>query len=533
MADPNPLKLSVLKDAPKAGTETSSSTRARLQAINTSELVIALCGPIGSPIHNVASKIKDYLDTEFQYDKCEIIRLSKIIEEHSQGKQIPNEDHQYERISELIKLGDVLRQTHGNGILVELAIGKKIAVDREERKQASGVGNYQPARVCHIIDSIKNQEELDTLRAVYGDMLYAIGVFSPLDMRQKNLEKRGMKLNQIYDLIDKDSGEEVSHGQTVRDTFPQVDFFLRIDSDTDSKITARVQRFLNIIFGTKIITPTKAERAMYAAASAAGNSACLSRQVGAALTDADGNILSTGWNDVPKVGGNLYGTNPDDPSGENDKRCWNLEGGTCFNDQEKRLTAELVVLDLIESKEGKESLIKPAQKELAIKRVIENIKLKNLIEFSRSIHAEMHAIIVGSQVAGDRVQNGQLYCTTYPCHSCARHIVAAGIKEVYYIEPYRKSLAIKLHGDSISESETDTHKVRLLPYDGVAPTKFLKLFRMEPDSRKKDGKLPRVNPKVSKPRFDKSLEAFPALEAIVVDNLKKKKLIPEGNENAA
>jgi len=56
---------------------------------------------------------------------------------------------------------------------------------------------------------------------------------------------------------------------------------------------------------------------------------------------------------------------------------------------------------------------------------------------------------------------------------------------------------------------------------------------MEPDSRKKDGKMPQSDPKLSRPRFDKSLEAFPALEAIVVDNLKKKKLIPEGNGNAA
>jgi hypothetical protein len=84
-----------------------------------------------------------------------------------------------------------------------------------------------------------------------------------------------MTAPQISELMDTDSGEEWDHGQTVRDTFPQADFFLRIDSDTDAKIIGRVQRFLHIILGTKVITPTKAERAMYAAASAAGNSACL------------------------------------------------------------------------------------------------------------------------------------------------------------------------------------------------------------------------------------------------------------------
>ena len=45
---------------------------------------------------------------------------------------------------------------------------------------------------------------------------------------------------------------------------------------------------------------------MYSAKSAAGNSACLSRQVGASITDKKGDLISTGWNDVPKFGGNLY-----------------------------------------------------------------------------------------------------------------------------------------------------------------------------------------------------------------------------------
>jgi deoxycytidylate deaminase len=64
--------------------------------------------------------------------------------------------------------------------------------------------------------------------------------------------------------------------------------------------------------------------------------------------------------------------------------------------------------------------------------IIASSKVKDLIEFSRAVHAEMHAILLGNQMNGDRVKGGKLFCTTYPCHSCARHIVAAGIKEVYY-----------------------------------------------------------------------------------------------------
>lgn len=209
-----------------------------------------------------------------------------------------------------------------------------------------------------------------------------------------------------------------------------------------------------------------------------------------------------------------------DPTNETDKRCWNKDGGTCFNDHEKQLIAEFIVSDLV-----KAELIDVKSKKAAVEKLVSNSKLKSLIEFSRAIHAEMHAIILGSQSSGKRVKRGKLFCTTYPCHSCARHIVAAGITEVYYIEPYRKSLATKLHDDAITESETDTRKVRILPYDGVAPTRYLTLFRMRPDSRKLNGKMIRINAKDAPPKFDKSLEALPVLEAVVVTELGKKKLV--------
>ena len=131
--------------------------------------------------------------------------------------------------------------------------------------------------------------------------------------------------------------------------------------------------------------------------------------------------------------------------------------------------------------------------------------------------------------SGQKVRGGKLFVTTYPCHSCARHIVAAGIKVVYYIEPYKKSLATKLHMDSVTEQDQDQDRVRFLPYDGVAPSRYLALFRMLPNSRKKDGKVIRVSPSTAKPKLEKSLEALPALEALVVKSLKSKRLVPSSD----
>jgi len=137
----------------------------------------------------------------------------------------------------------------------------------------------------------------------------------------------------------------------------------------------------------------------------------------------------------------------------------------------------------------------------------------------------MHAILNAGNISGSKIAGGKLFVTTYPCHSCARHIVAAGITEVYYIEPYRKSLAIKLHGDAISERETDVEKVRLLPFDGVAPGRYLDLFKVRPDTRKSNGLMIKISPKEAMPRLEKSMQAFPELEGLVVQSLARHQLI--------
>ena len=98
----------------------------------------------------------------------------------------------------------------------------------------------------------------------------------------------------------------------------------------------------------------------------------------------------------------------------------------------------------------------------ALKKNIRNSKISDLIEYSRSVHAEMNAIIKGAQNTADRMKGGKLFCTTYPCHNCARHIVFAGISEVYYIEPYTKSYATHLHKDSITDDEDVKDKVKIL-----------------------------------------------------------------------
>ncbi|MFU2327063.1 hypothetical protein [Pseudomonas sp. NFX98] len=133
----------------------------------------------------------------------------------------------------------------------------------------------------------------------------------------------------------------------------------------------------------------------------------------------------------------------------------------------------------------------------------------------------MHALLNAGATDGAKIRHGKLFVTTYPCHSCARHLVAAGIKEVIFLEPYRKSLATRLHQDAITENESDVTKVRVLPFDGVAPSRFLKFFSANPAGRKKDG---RMILRDAEPVARISMEAVSTLEGLVVKGLESRRL---------
>ncbi len=490
-------------------------------------------------MHQSAMQIKNTL-AEFEY-QTEIVRLSDLIRLNAKKVNIAlDADTKFDEIQSLIKIGDGLRQNFGHDVLAKLAIAK-IGADRAQHfgafedvaAESEKVDNekIKQQRICHVIDSVKNSAELDLLRLIYGDALFAVGVFSPLELRVANLAKPGkLKHDEITRLIDIDSGEEFDHGQSVRNTFPQCDFFLRVDhavvgpseAKAIAQINERVRRFFDLIFRTVVITPTAEETAMYAATSAARNSACLSRQVGAAVTSATGELLAVGWNDVPQSGGGLYGMKPLSmrllvESAQEDHRCFSQVGSPCHNDREKDSIARKVVESLVEG-----GVLSKDVTDKAVQTILGDTRVKDLIEFSRAVHAEMHAILAASRISGDRVVQGKIFVTTYPCHSCARHLVAAGISEIHYIEPYRKSLATRLHEDALTESSEAHGKVQLRQYDGIAPRRFIEMF--EGRGRKEAGMLKLPSRTEAMPLTQVSLKAIPRLEEVVVAEIETKNL---------
>ena len=106
--------------------------------------------------------------------------------------------------------------------------------------------------------------------------------------------------------------------------------------------------------------------------------------------------------------------------------------------------------------------------------------ISDLTEYGRVVHAEMNALLSCARI-GTSTDRATLYCTTFPCHNCAKHIIDAGIKRVVYVEPYPKSRAFELHSDAItpkteSVDASNTTNILFEPFTGVGARRFLDLF---------------------------------------------------------
>ncbi|NRR31094.1 cytidine deaminase [Oxalobacteraceae bacterium] len=421
-----------------------------------SELVIGLVGAVGTNLAVITEIISERLKT-FGY-LCDEIKISNdIITPIAKIKS----NSYYERTDKLMTEGNNLRKNTGDyGFLAKVASGK-INAYRAERG-AERKTTPMPRR-AFIVSSLKHPEEVAALRKIYSGGFYLLGVYSLESRRQEYLEKKKrVSEEEGKRLIARDADEKDKFGQHTRDTYHLSDFFVDFGPNSD-KFEKDVWRFLDLIFGRPFVTPTFDEYAMFMAFSASLRSADLSRQVGAVVTK-DCAIVATGANDVPKFGGGLYwpeyNSDGTEISDRKEGRDYRRKGDTNV----------LVKNEIIEDILLRVSL----EQRDALRVVLLESKLKDITEYGRIVHAEMEALLSCSR-GNIGTQNAHIYCTTFPCHNCAKHMIAAGIERVVYVEPYPKSKALDFHEDSIT-LQGEEGKLRFEPFVGVGPRSFFNLF---------------------------------------------------------
>ena len=348
--------------------------------------------------------------------------------------------------------------------------------------------NDQPLKkTAHLIRQFKHPEEVLVLRRVYTHGFFLLGISSSYNNRLQYLnEELGIDEDDAKFLMEKDEEETFLYGQHTRDTFYLADGFIDIDA---KDANYQFGRIFDLLFGNPHITPSPDEHAMFLAFASSFRSGDLSRQVGAVIISSEGDIISTGTNDVPKYGGGLYNT--DDPEPVRD-----IEKGEDSNKIRKKEIVKKIMLQFKSlnennlTEEQKNSLIDDGEKLLKDTGVLE------ITEYGRTVHAEMEALLSCARI-GVSARGGTLYCTTFPCHNCARHIIATGITKVIFVEPYPKSKALDLHDDSIfhahdiksSEEDDyddnkvlnkeDQNKVIFQPFVGIGYRKYSDLFSMK------------------------------------------------------
>lgn len=477
------------------------------------DIVIGLCGAIGSGVKSLRSTLEQSL-TEHGYTTHHIL-VSDLIQEIT-GEIAPKDP--FKRYDFFQDLGDILRSSSGyrGSILAEAAIKEIAKIRQNEKPKTQSTDDIDNPRAAFIIDQLKNPQEIKLLRLVYQNNFYLVGSLRELTERKRNLRDEGIKPEQIDKLIHKDKASNEKTGQQTAKTILDADYFIKNNHSHLAELKSKLNRFIGLIHGQIGISPSVDEKGMYAAFSASLQSSCLSRQVGAAILSDKGSILATGRNDVPKAGGGLYLFEDKDK----DYRCVH-KGGKCYNDYHKQKISKKITSILEERINERIKTLtdsSPYISELAnslnigessIKEILQLLKsedffseewlsdtvsefsksssLGSLIEFSRAIHAEMDAITSLARLTSETTVGKTMYTTTYPCHNCARHIVAAGLEKVIYIEPYDKSLALDLHDDAIAESVSgnETNKVIFQMFEGVSPRRYQKFFFSKND--RKDG----------------------------------------------
>jgi deoxycytidylate deaminase len=269
------------------------------------------------------------------------IKLSKLMHEIQKppfsslfvnGKRAPVEKY--------MDAGTSLRRTLGRADALAMYAVRAIRGARSDSDRPADGEAF-------ILDSLKHDAEVETLRRIYGPAFIAIGIYAPYRDRKEFVKKR------LFDekdqrgflddcdeesdhLIDKDEEEkDEPYGQHVSEAFALCDIVVTSNSE------AHIRRIVRLLFGDWTKTPTRDEIGMYHAQGAAFQSSSMARQVGAAICR-DGAILATGTNEVPRYGGGLFDVDALEEDGQKDPRDFQMLGYDTSDQQRRELLVDLL-----------------------------------------------------------------------------------------------------------------------------------------------------------------------------------------------
>lgn len=482
----------------------------KFDRIDYPELFFGFVAAAGADVTPAIKSFESYfIEKRYNVIKIKVTDLFKSLTDYIPPEFPLETDKEFERIRSYIRYGNQIRRhLDDDAALASLAIAK-IADSRHSH------GNKTFSKNVYLLHQFKRKEEIELLRSVYGRLFFQISTYSRRGARIDGLSRRFAKDNnksnsnlfrsKAEEIVNTDEHEiEELHGQRVSSIFHDADFIINADIDLPSART-QVFRFCDLIFGSNSVSPTKYEYGMFIAKAAALRTLDLSRQVGAAIFSIDGEAITLGSNEVPKAGGGTYWC--DDAQDDREYRR-----GFDSNDSRKHslLNEVMNVID-----KNKKLVNATILKEL------KDTQFMDALEYGRIVHAEMSAICDAARL-GHSLRGSILFCTTFPCHMCSKHIVASGISKVVFLEPYPKSLTPELHGDSVRSEGADRGKYQDFKYVsfehfyGVSPRRYRELFERSSRKDKSTGHFMQWKESEPMPIIDIKVPLYAQLESLII-----------------
>lgn len=288
-----------------------------------------------------------------------------------------------------------------------------------------------------VIDAIRSP-----LEAIYFQERYAafflVAVSCSDENRKGRLRNLSYTENDISILDDqeyknRDLGEESTYAiQDIQACLQRADLYISNPNEENAvsefkTLANQILKFVTLMKRPGSFTPTAIERGMQIAYTAKLTSGCISRQVGAVITDSNFSIQAVGWNDTPhgQVPCNLR--NRFDLISGKDQAAYSF-----FEKNDK------AYLSFFAERTDKYIPIADTGRNVSYCFKSEYNKLKNKDNqvHTRSLHAEENAFLQISKYGGRGIEGGCLFTTASPCELCAKKAYQLGIRKIYYIDPY-------------------------------------------------------------------------------------------------
>lgn len=292
-------------------------------------------------------------------------------------------------------------------------------------------------RTFIVVDAIRNPLEALFFQDRYSSF-YLVAISAPELNRQARLREK--KYSEA-DIASIDGIEYTSHDldkidfysvQDIQACLQRADLYIN-----NPNVTAKVNefqhlanqliRFVSLIRRPGIITPSAFERCMQIAYTAKLNSGCISRQVGAVVTDLNFSVRSIGWNDAP------HGQIPCNLRNRNDL----LAGADypAYSDFE-RTDEKYLSYFTTSSKRFTNVPDSGRNNAFCFKSEYNAFKNEKNQVHTRSLHAEENAFLQISKYGLSSIEGGFLFTTASPCELCAKKAYQLGITKIFYIDPY-------------------------------------------------------------------------------------------------